>query len=92
MIVPDAEDYLNGLRAKLERSGLKVTTSSTRNDPAKAIKDAVKNIKADLVILATHGRKGADAFWEGSVTPKVSKSSEIPLLLVPVLDIQPYFS
>jgi membrane associated rhomboid family serine protease len=29
---------------------------------------------------------GGDAFWSGSVTPKVSSQSHLPLLLVPVRD------
>ena len=84
MIVSDAEEYLAGIQKKLEASGLKVSASSSRNDPAAAIADTAKKINADMIILGTHGKKGADAFWEGSVTPKISRSSKIPLLLVPV--------
>lgn len=84
MIVPDAEEYLKMLKLKLEQSGLKVTTSASRNNPDRAIMETAKKTKADLIILATHGKKGADALLEGSVTPKISKSSKIPLLLVPV--------
>ncbi len=84
MIVPDAEEYLKRQKTKLEESGLKVSASASRNNPTKAILESAKKIKADVIILATHGKKGADAFWEGSITPKISKSSKIPLLLVPV--------
>ncbi|MDR3627854.1 MAG: universal stress protein [Ignavibacteriaceae bacterium] len=84
MIVSDAEEYLANLKKRLEASGLKVSVSTSRNDPADAIAETVKIVNADLIILGTHGKKGADAFWEGSVTPKISRSSEIPLLLVPV--------
>lgn len=84
MIVPDAEVYLQEQKTKLEESGLKVTVSASRSNPEKAILEASKKIKADVIILATHGKKGADAFWEGSVTPKISKTSKVPLLLIPV--------
>jgi len=84
MIVPDAEKYLAGLKIRIESEGTEVTTSASRNKPDAAIPRTAKNIKADLIILATHGKKGAEAFWNGSVTPKISKSSKIPLLLVPV--------
>ena len=84
MIVPDAMEYLEKVRKKLEQPGIKVSVSSSRNNPANAIIDTAKNINADLIILATHGTKGAEAFWEGSITPRISKSSKIPLLLVPV--------
>ncbi len=84
MIVGDTEEYLNKLKENLVKQNLKVTTGSLRNDPASAIIETSKRFKSDLIILATHGKKGADAFWEGSITPKISKASKIPLLLVPV--------
>lgn len=84
MIVPDAEEYLNGLREKIESEGVKVTVSTSRSKPDIAIPKTAKTVRAGLIILATHGKKGAEAFWNGSVTPKISKSSRIPILLVPV--------
>jgi len=84
MIVPDAEKYLDQLQTKIESDGIEVATSTSRNKPDSAIPKTAKRIDADLIILATHGKKGAEAFWNGSVTPKVSKSSKIPLLLVSV--------
>ncbi len=84
MIANDAEDYLAKLTEKLEKSGIKVKAGYSRNDPADAIAKTAKKNKADLIILATHGKKGAEAFWEGSITPKISKASKVPLLLVPV--------
>jgi len=38
----------------------------------------------DLIILATHGKKGMDAFWAGSVAPQIVARTRRPLLLVPV--------
>jgi nucleotide-binding universal stress UspA family protein len=84
MIVPDAEKYLSQLQTRIAYDGIEVTTSTSRNKPDYAIPKTAKAIKADLIILATHGKRGAEAFWDGSVTPKISKSSRIPLLLVPV--------
>ena len=84
MIVPDAKEYLHHIQEGLEASGLKVSTNASRNDPVKAITDTAKKVNADLIILGTHGKKGAEAFWEGSVSPRISKLSKIPLLLVPV--------
>jgi len=37
-----------------------------------------------LIVLATHGRTTMDAFWSGSVTPKVLRQSLAPVLLVRV--------
>jgi nucleotide-binding universal stress UspA family protein len=84
MIVTDTEEYLKKIKEKLEQSSLTVTTKISRNDPESAIIEEANNINADLIIIGTHGKKGADAFWEGSITPKISKSTTIPLLLIPV--------
>lgn len=86
MIVPDAERYLGQLQRKIESEGIEVLSSTSRDKPDLAIPKTAKRIKADLIILATHGKKGAGAFWNGSVTPKINKSSKIPLLLVPVTE------
>ncbi len=85
MIIPDAIEYLEKIQKELTEEGLKVTASASRDNPDKAIIDTAKDINADLIIQATHGTRGVEAFWEGSVTPKVSKISKIPLLLVPVV-------
>ena len=61
-----------------------VTTNISRKDPEVAIIEEAQNINADLIVIGTHGKKGTDAFWEGSITPKISKSTTIPLLLIPV--------
>ncbi len=84
MAVSDAEEYLAQLQINLEKEEVIVTTSASRNDPVNAIVQTSKDVNADVIVLATHGKRGADAFWEGSITPKIGRSSEIPLLLVPV--------
>ncbi|MCL5267628.1 MAG: universal stress protein [Bacteroidetes bacterium] len=84
MIVPDARNYLLKVQTEIALGGLEVTTSTSRGDPARAISKTSKSIKADLIVLATHGKKGARPFWEGSVTPRISRTSKIPLLLIPV--------
>ena len=86
MIVSDAKEYLEKLKTDLEKKEVKVTTSASRYDPPEAIIKTAKSIDADLIILATHGTKGAEALLEGSITPKIAKSSKVPLLLVPVYE------
>lgn len=85
MIIPDAIDYLEKIQKELTVKGLKVTASASRENPEKAILETAKDINADLIVQATHGTSGVEAFWEGSVTPKLSKISKIPILLIPVV-------
>ena len=84
MLVTDAEEYLVSLKEKFKEFNLIISTSAKRNDPAIAILETAEENNSDLIILATHGTKGAEAFWEGSITPKISKASKVPILLVPV--------
>lgn len=56
-----------------------------RGDPAAEILKYLDSGNIDLVIMATHGRKGLDRTLFGSVAEKVVKGSPIP-----VLSINPY--
>jgi nucleotide-binding universal stress UspA family protein len=46
--------------------------------------DTAQKAGVDLIVLGTHGKAGMDAFWAGSIGPKVSSRSHLPLLLVPI--------
>lgn len=84
MFVSDAKEYLDKLQSDLEKSGLEVTTCACRMEPANAIIEMADAISADLIIIGTHGKAGTEAFWAGSITPKISRLSKVPLLLIPV--------
>jgi nucleotide-binding universal stress UspA family protein len=51
-------------------------------DPAQEILKLAEEEKADMVIMASHGRKGNFRF--GSVAEKVLKNSKIPVVTIPV--------
>ncbi len=85
----DAEAYLQRQMAKLEATGLLMTAEVSRGDPAMVIVHTAQQAEADLVVLGTHGKSGMEAFWSGSVAPKVSSRSRVPLLLVPVHEPRP---
>ena len=48
--------------------------------------DAAQRSRADLIVMATHRKKAADAFWSGSVAPRVASYAKRPLLLVPIAE------
>jgi nucleotide-binding universal stress UspA family protein len=82
----DARGYLHRLVSNLQAAGFKATAEVRRGDPAQLIIKTAEETGATLVVLATHGKSGMDAFWSGSVTPGLTSRSEVPLLLVPVWD------
>lgn len=51
-------------------------------DPADEILKMIEKEKVDMVVMATHGRKGRFAF--GSVADKVVKNSPVCVLTVPI--------
>ena len=52
-------------------------------EPAHKIIEISKKEKADLIIMATHQRKGFEKFFLGSITEKVLMYSEKPILMLP---------
>jgi len=77
-------NYLAGKLREVQAEGIKATAEVARGDALTVIVDTVGRIKAELIVLGTHGKTGMEAFWSGSVTPRLSGRSEVPLLLVPV--------
>ncbi len=80
------EMYLAGLIGKLLDKQISITGEVQRGDPAKQIVRAAHEFQADIIVLGTHGKTAMDAFWSGSVTPKIATQTHLPLLLVPVHD------
>lgn len=85
----EVQGRLDAARAQLERvaeelraSGLTVESVATRGHVADEILQHIRVEQADLVIMRTHGRAGLERMALGSVTERVLKHSEIPLLLL----------
>jgi nucleotide-binding universal stress UspA family protein len=77
-------NYLAGKLREVLAAGIEATAEVSRGDALAVIVGTTARIKADLIVLGTHGKSGMDAFWSGSVTPRLAGRSEVPLLLVPV--------
>ncbi len=84
-----AVEYLQGKVNELKARGLQVTAEVERGSTATRILEVAERVSADLFVMASHGRKGLDAFWEGSVTPKVLTHAQAPVLLMHVEGPEP---
>jgi len=51
-------------------------------EPGDSIVAAEKNLEADLVVMATHGRRGLARIVLGSVAERVLRGSNVPVLTV----------
>jgi len=52
-------------------------------DPRREILEQATTLKADLLVMGTHGRSGFDHLLLGSVTEKVIRKASCPVLVVP---------
>jgi nucleotide-binding universal stress UspA family protein len=84
MSLEHAQEYLGEKADALQSTGVQAQANLLRGDPAASIVSASQDLKCDLIVLATHGKQSMQAFWEGSVSPKVITQSSVPVLLVPV--------
>lgn len=95
-VVPDAEmvdvfdafheageQAVNSVVDEAEAAGLETVEASIAQGTAhQAILDYVENRDIDLVVMGTHGRTGLDRYLLGSVTEKVVRASDTPVLTI----------
>ena len=75
--------YLDGVVRRLkERGNVTVTTTVVQGEVADTLCHLVADRKADLVVMATHGRGALGRFWLGSVADEMIRHGPAALLLV----------
>ncbi|WP_313695173.1 universal stress protein [Halorarum halobium] len=57
-------------------------TEVLQGDPHGTIVDYADEYGVDLVVMATHGRRGLDRFLLGSVTERVVRTANVPVMTV----------
>jgi len=82
-VVRVAEEYLAGVAARLESRGSpSVKTTVWYGPAASAIVDAARLLRADLIVMSTHGRSGLGRLVLGSVAESVLRGTTTPILLL----------
>lgn len=70
-------------RAAAKIKGVDVATvQSMDNSPWEAILASAKKVKADTIVMASHGRRGIASLLLGSETTKVLTHSKLPVLVI----------
>jgi len=77
-----ALEELRVMAQELHKAGIQTESQERSGDPAHEILEGARKEKAGLIAMTTHGRRGATRWTLGSVTEKVVRSAEIPLLIV----------
>lgn len=79
----EATTALAALKAELEGAGIKsVRTAIVEGHAGTAIVDAARAERADIIVMATHGRGGLGRAFLGSVADHVVRHGDCPVLLV----------
>ena len=77
-----AEGYLSTMKQMAQEAGVVCDlVLEISNQPYEAIVDAAEKKGCDLIMMASHGRKGIGALLLGSETQKVLTHSKIPVLV-----------
>jgi nucleotide-binding universal stress UspA family protein len=77
-----AKEELARIGGRLQKRGVAVRTVLASGTPHAAIVEAVAQLDADLIVMATHGRSGLSHLFIGSVAEKVVRAAPCPVLTV----------
>jgi nucleotide-binding universal stress UspA family protein len=78
----DEACYLDYIADRLRSEGLSVETKLEYGVPADAILRVSEQLKAELIVMATHGRTGLERLRMGSVAMEVMQGAARPVLMV----------
>ncbi|GAB3693665.1 universal stress protein [Halorubrum pallidum] len=68
--------------AAAAEAGIDCETTVTTGTAYQSIRDYVEENDIDVIVMGTHGRKGLDRYLLGSVTERVVRTADVPVLTV----------
>jgi nucleotide-binding universal stress UspA family protein len=77
-----ARDMVERVAAQLELKGFHPSVSTPDADPRHAIVEAAREWPADLIVIGSHGRKGLDRLFIGSVAESVARHAPCSVEIV----------
>lgn len=79
----EGDRILNAVALKAQAAGIEfVPAQAIAATPWEAILAAAKKNKCDVIVMASHGRRGVSALLLGSETQKVLTHSKLPVIVV----------
>ncbi len=78
----DGERYLRYIVNIAQKEGIKATSLIAKGRPFEQILHLAKGLKADLIVMGTYGRRGAERILIGSVAERVIEYATCPVLVV----------
>jgi len=77
-----AKRRLAAVFVRVRRTGVRARAVFAEGLPADAILRAARRMRADLIVMGTHGRTGVSRVFMGSVAERVVRQSRCPVLTV----------
>lgn len=68
--------------ARVRDRGIDAEGDIREGQPYTTILQVAEDADADVIVMGTHGRRGLDRYLLGSVTEKVVRSSDVPVMTV----------
>jgi nucleotide-binding universal stress UspA family protein len=81
-LMPPARELAERVGRSLSAAGFKVTTSVAAGDARSLILENAAEWDADLIVLGSHGRKGLQRFFLGSVSEAVAHHAPCSVYIV----------
>jgi nucleotide-binding universal stress UspA family protein len=78
----EGEDIVDPVAADFRDHGVECESEVVQGDPAMTIADYAESRGMDLVVMPTRGRSGLSRYLLGSVTEKVVRHSDVPVLTI----------
>lgn len=81
-VAASAANILSGVRDIAASAGVACDTAHIKDQfPAEGIVDAAKRLDCDLIVMASHGRRGVARLLLGSQANRVLTHSSVPVLI-----------
>lgn len=78
------KSVLEDLEARAADAGVDIVTALEEGIPSEEILEYSDEEDMALIVMGTHGRTGLDRYLVGSVTEKVVRLSDVPVLTTPL--------
>lgn len=79
------QQIVDAAATRLRQAGIEVETILRESD-GQRVGDVVvaeaQSWPADLIVVGTHGRRGLERLWLGSVAERITRAAPVPVLLV----------
>ncbi len=76
------ENAIEEIRAQADEAGVSIQAAVEKGTPHHGINTYVDEHGINLIVMGTHGRSGLDRYLLGSVTERIVRTADVPVLTV----------